>query len=340
MSVFAPALSSLWQQIEDCGIDPQPLFRQNGVNASAPFDPNTRISYHKADRIMAIAAKQSGDPFFGLRESEYFLPSHIGPLGFAWLASSSLRVALERLQRYIKVINETTRIGLLDEKGTVVVSIDTTESSESAFHRDGSYLAVLTKMCQFVCGSQWSPQRITLAHPEPADSAYYFSLFRCPVEFGASENSLSFDARQADEILTGSNEQLAQLNDHIVVRYLASQSRSDIVNRVKAAILENLGEGNISEASVAVGLHMSARSLNRKLKSENTSFKTLLLEIRTELANQYLNDATLTLTEISYLLGFSEVSSFSRAYRRWTGRSPSASRRVQPGKMDSGSRPE
>jgi AraC-like DNA-binding protein len=80
---------------------------------------------------------------------------------------------------------------------------------------------------------------------------------------------------------------------------------------------------------VAASLHMSTRNLNRKLKSENTSFKALLLDIRYELANQYINDASLTLTEISYMLGFSEVSSFSRAYRRWSGQSPSAARRTQ-----------
>ena len=329
MSVFAPALSSLWQQIEDYGIDPLPLFRQNGVSASVPFDPNTRISYLKADRIMAMAAEKAGDQFFGLREVEYFLPSHLGPVGFAWLASSNLRVALERLQRYIKVINETTRIRLDNDRDMLVVSINMTETSENAYHRDGSYLAVLTKMCRFICGTQWSPQKVTLAHPEPPDTSYYYSLFRCPVEFNASQNSLSVDSRQSGKTLTGSNEQLAQLNDHIVVRYLASQARADIINQVKATILENLGEGKVNEASVADGLHMSARSLNRKLKSENTSYKTLLFDIRTELANQYLNDATLTLTEISYMLGFSEVSSFSRAYRRWTGQPPSAVRKAQ-----------
>lgn len=330
MSVFAPSLSSLWQQIQDYGIDPQPLFRQNGVNASAPFDPNTRISYQKADRIMAIAARKSGDPFFGLREAEYFLPAHIGPLGFAWLASSNLRVALERLQRYIKVINENAKVSLVDDKKLLVITIEISESSENAFHRDSSNLALATRMCRFICGEQWSPQRVSLAHPKPPDTTYFYSLFRCPVEFNTSVNSLWVDSRQADEPLTGANQQLAQLNDHVVVRYLASQSRADVISQVKVTILENLGEGNVSEASVADKLHMSARSLNRKLKAANTSYKALLFDIRNELANQYMNDATLTLTEISYLLGFSEVSSFSRAYRKWTGQSPSAARKQQP----------
>ena len=279
---------------------------------------------------MAIAARKSGDSFFGLREAEYFLPAHIGPLGFAWLASSNLRVALERLQRYIKVINEKAKVSLVDDMNRLIISIEMTETSENAFHRDCSHLAVVTRMCRFICGEQWCPQGVSLAHPQPPDTTYFYSLFRCPVEFNASVNSLSVDSRQADRSLTGANKQLAQLNDHIVVRYLASQSRADIISQVKVTILENLGEGNISEASVSDKLHMSARSLNRKLKTANTSYKALLFDIRNELANQYLNDATLTLTEISYMLGFSEVSSFSRAYRKWTGQSPSAARKTQP----------
>jgi AraC-like DNA-binding protein len=91
-----------------------------------------------------------------------------------------------------------------------------------------------------------------------------------------------------------------------------------------------LGEDSVTEATIASDLHMSTRNLNRKLVAENTSFKALLLEIRSELASQYINDASLTLTEISYMLGFSEISSFSRAFKRWTGQSPSEVRRDGP----------
>jgi AraC-like DNA-binding protein len=201
-----------------------------------------------------------------------------------------------------------------------------------AYHRDTSHLAILTRMCRFVYGDEWNPRLVTIAHQSPADTSYYFEYFRCPVEFGAEQNSLHIDKEQAEKRLSGSNKQLAQLNDHIVVRYLASRSKDDIVNRVKTAILENLGQGSVTETSIAQALHMSTRNLNRKLSAENTSFKALLLDIRSELASQYINDATLTLTEISYQLGFSEISSFSRAYKRWTGQSPSEARKEYIGR--------
>jgi AraC-like DNA-binding protein len=331
MSVFAPSASSLWRQIEDCGIDPAPLFKKHGVQAFTPFDPNARFSSTKLNQIMAEAAEQSRDPFFGLKEAKYFLPSHIGPLGFAWLASTSLRSAVERLQRYIKVIHENIEITIKEEPATLVARLHSEATSADHYERDSGALAILTRMCRFIAGEEWNPTRVTLVHPPPVDTSYYFQLFVCPVEFDAVHNSIQIDRQQAEKHLTGANKQMAQLNDHMVVRYLASQSRGDIVSQVKNAILENLGEGGICESLVAESLHTSTRNLHRKLNSVNTSFKTLLLETRSELASQYINDASLTLTEISYMLGFSEISSFSRAYKRWTGQSPSAARKSYTG---------
>ena len=329
MSVFAPAISSLWRQIEDQGIDPGPLFTEYGIDPAIQLDANARVSESKIDEISAAAAQQTGDPFFGLKEADYLLPAQLGPLGFAWLASTSLRSALLRLQRYIRVISEKKQIDLQGSAQVLVVNISFDAPSADAYQRDTASLALLTRMCRFIYGDNWNPMAVYFAHPTPSDSSYFFSFFRCPVEFNAGVNGLHIGSQQADEKLSGSNKQLAQLHDHIVIRYLASIDQKDIVNRVRSAILERLGEGGVTESCAADSLHMSTRNLHRKLAAEGSNFKDLLLEIRTELANQYINDATLTLTEISYMLGFSEVSSFSRAYRRWTGQSPSEARKMQ-----------
>ena len=334
MSVFAPAISSFWRQIQDYGIDPEPLFRKHGVPASKLFDPNARISDLLVNRITAEVAEMSDDPFFGLKEEKYFMPSHIGPLGFAWLASTSLRSAFERLQRYIKVIHEKIQIVISEKQNTLVITMHAGSAYADTIHRDSAQLAILTRMCRFISGNDWNPTLVTFIHAPPADTSYYFQLFRCPVEFNAEQNSLHMDKQKAEIRLSGSNKQLAQLNDHIVVRYLASQSKDDIVNQVKTSLLECLGQGSVTESAIAQELHMSTRNLHRKLSAENTSFKQLLLDIRTELASQYINDPTLTLTEISYQLGFSEISSFSRAYKRWTGQSPSEARRENLGATD------
>jgi AraC-like DNA-binding protein len=326
MSVFAPGLSSLWQQIEDSGLDPAPLFHKHGIDKKTIFDPNARVRKVHVDQVAAEANEQIQDPFFGAREAEYFRPAHLGPLGFAWLASASLHEAITRLERYSRVIDDELDIVLTETEDVIIANLEVGVASAGNYHFETGNLAVLVRMCRFLCGPKWNPVRVTIAHPEPSDTSYFFSYFRCPVDFGETKNTVHLDRQLAGEPLHGANEYLAQLNDHIVVRYLAHRSRQDIVNRAKATILDTLGNGNVTEKSVAERLHMSPRQLNRKLKEEQTSFKIILVECRRQLAEQYISDSSLSLTEISFLLGFSEASSFSRAFRRWTGQSPTQAR--------------
>jgi AraC-like DNA-binding protein len=161
-------------------------------------------------------------------------------------------------------------------------------------------------------------------HPAPPDAAYYFELFRCPIEFNSSATSMLISRETADQRLLGANEEMAKLSEHIVVKYLAHAEKQDIVNRVKAAIIDHLGSGRVSETLVAGTLSTTPRNLHRKLTRENTTFKQLLNEVRQDLAQQYISDRSMTLTEITFMLGFSEVSSFSRAFKHWTGKPPSA----------------
>jgi AraC-like DNA-binding protein len=287
MSVFAPALGALWRQLEGYGIDPAPLFREEGVEPELIFDAGARVPVDRYQRLDERAAELSGDPYFGLRGAEYFRPAHLGPLGFAWLASSSLRTAFLRLSRYARVIQEKLTIDLSEDDRHYYVSVDAHLPVLNQKIREDGQLAAIIKFCRVIAGDQFNPVRLCFRQEQPPQTAYHYELFRCPIEFGADT----------------------------------------IVNRVKAAIIDGLANGAVSEVSVAEELHMTPRNLHRKLQKENTSFKVLLTEVRKELAQQYIQDRSKTLTEISYLLGFSEASSFSRAYKGWTGHAPSEARR-------------
>jgi AraC-like DNA-binding protein len=326
MTFFAPALGALWRQLEGYGIDPEPLFREHGVAPNVIFDQGARVPNERSLRLSARAAELAGDPRFGLRSSDYFRPAHLGALGFAWLASSSLRTAFERLNRYVRMIQEGLTIDLQEDDRYFYVRIeDQFDTPDEALHED-TRMATLVKFCRIIAGMQFNPARACFRQQEPRETGYYFELFRCPLEFGAPDTMLALHLADVDKRLTGSSDQLAELNEHIVVKYLAHSAKKDIVNRAKAAIIDGLAEGGISEKSIAEDLHMTPRNLHRKLQKENTSFKLLLTEVRRELAQQYIQDRSKTLTEISYMLGFSEASSFSRAYKGWTGQAPSEAR--------------
>jgi AraC-like DNA-binding protein len=328
MTVFAPSLGALWKQLEGYGIDPRPLFEEEGIDPETLFDQGARIPIKQYQRLDLKAAELSGDPFFGLKGAEYFRPAHLGSLGFAWLASSSLRTAFQRLSRYARVINEKLMVKLEEDGQFFHVIIDAQLPLLNERIREEGQLAILTKICRVIAGKDFNPAKVHFRQTEPSDTGYYFELFRCPIEFEAEHTMFVITREEVDKRLTGSNDQLAKLNEHIVVKYLAHREKADILNRAKAAIIDNLGSGNVSETSVAESLHMTPRNMHRKLQKEDSSFKILLTEIRRELAQQYIQDRSKTLTEISFLLGFSEVSSFSRAYKGWTGQPPSEARQI------------
>ena len=328
MSIFAPALGALWKQLEGYRIDPDPLFREFGIDPELLFDQGARIPVTQYQKLELRAAELANDPLFSLKGAEYSRPAHLGALGFAWLASSTLRTAFQRLERYARMINERLRVTLEEDESLFYVSLRVPFPALPDEMRENGQLSALVKFCRIIAGKDFHPAEIRFRHPEPADTAYYYEFFRCPVRFGQERTLVSIPIEWMDKRLTGSNDQLAKMNEHIVVRYLAHAEKSDIVNRVKATIIDQLGTGEVSESVIADGLHMTPRNLHRKLSAEGTSYKALLTEVRQDLAKQYIQDRSMTLTEISFMLGFSEVSSFSRAYKGWTGQPPSEARRA------------
>jgi len=326
MSIFAPAMGVIWKQLEEYGIDPEPVFRAEGIDPEALFDSGARVSFDRYQRVDVKAAELSKDPFFGLKGAEHFRPTHLGALGFAWMASSSLRTAFQRMSRYARMIQEKLTIDLDEDDTFFYVRIDAHMPALNERIREEGQLSSLTKFCRVICGNSFNPAKVCFQQEKPADTSYHYEYFRCPIEFEAPATTLVIHGADVDKRLTGSNDELARLNEHIVVKYLAHNARNDIVNQVKAAIIDGLSNGLVTEASVAAELHTTPRNLHRKLQRKDTSFKHLLNEIRKDLALQYIQDRSKTLTEISFMLGFSEASSFSRAFKAWTGKPPSEAR--------------
>jgi AraC-like DNA-binding protein len=175
-------------------------------------------------------------------------------------------------------------------------------------------------------GPEFRPVWVGLSHGEPPDIAPYKALFECPLHWGRGCSEFAISVIDADRILLTANPVLEQLSERVVMKRLAQLDRADTATRARAAIMEQLPSGKVSDESVADALHMTSRTLHRRLKEQAYSFRDLLKDVRQQLATQYIGDDSLTLTEISFLLGFSEMSSFSRAFKNWNGVSPSEAR--------------
>ena len=329
MSVFAPSLINLWKTIETYGLDPKPLFEAEDLVLKLPIDPGLRVPWEKIDRIRARAIDLSGDEAFGIRSASALQPSQFGALGYAWQASLTLRKACSRLQRFGRIVNDKVVASVEDRDGCMVVTLDIKVESLCEFARDDGALAIVTRMCRMISGEDFRLQAVNFRRQQPADLKPYFEFFGCQLNFEQEHNQLLIPLTFVDEVLAGANPELALLNDQVATRRLALLDRNDIVARVRATLMDQLPNGNVSDDTVAEALYMSVRTMHRKLTEVDQNFRGLLVETRHNLAEQYILDNSLTLTEISLLLGFSEPSSFSRAYKNWTGSSPSEVRQAR-----------
>lgn len=305
----------------DC--DPAPLFAEAGIDGKVCFDPIARIPTTKLQALWKLSVETTGDAGFGLTAAEQFQPADLHGLGFAWLASDTLRDALDRLARFSRFLNPLIKIYLDEGKDTVDLVILGPERWPDFVHAAGDLaMAVFLRMCQITAGEYIIPVRVVLQRPTPPCTDRFNAFFGSPIEYGAPDNRLCFAPYQVNERLMTGNPELARANDQTVIDYLSRFDRSNITMQVRARIIEQLPIGTPQQAAIADALHVGLRSLQRKLKDEETTFKHLLEDTRRELAMQYIKNANHSVGEIAYLLGFSEPSNFTRAFRRWTGRSP------------------
>lgn len=328
MSVLAQSVGNLWRVIESYGFEPGPLFQAEGLDIEWPIEPGTRVPYDVLDTIRANAAEKSADPAFGLRAGLCIHPSQLGALGFAVLASESLRDSFSRIHRFVRVLNDKSFFDVTERDGLLICRLGTQLSSRNLAVRDDSQLSTLVSLCRFNAGPDFAPVHVATHRPTPDNALPWEEFYRCPVRFEAECNEMAVTAELADQVLPSANQVLAEMNDRIVISRLAQLDRNNIPGRVRAAIMDQLPSGSISDESVAEALHMTPRTLHRHLKEDGESFRTLLKEVRQDLARQYVADDSLTLTEVTFLLGFSEMSSFSRAFKNWYGQSPSAARQA------------
>ena len=314
----------LWKILETYGHDPAPIFLRQGIDREMLMRPGTRISYMKAHNLWEKASELITDPCFGLRAVEYWHPSHFNALGYAWLASVTLREALARFDRYVHMITESTDTYLVENPEGLSVVLST--AMEVPAYMD-STMTILTTMCRLNLGRNFKPVAVSFIHPEPSCSHEYVEFFNAPVNFNAKADKLTISLTDADRRLASGNKYLASLNDQYILRYLAGLNDQDLQQRVKGAFMDLLPSGPISLERVAARMNMSTRSLQRRLRDEGTTFRNLVDEVRRKLAEKYIREPGISLMEVAFVLGFSVYSSFSRAYKRWTGMSPGEGRR-------------
>jgi len=309
------------------GLDAVGIARQAGADLATVPGPTDRIEADKLDAILRLAIPLIRDPAFGLQAARCWHPSNLGVLGHAWLSSSTLRTGLKRLSRYYRLVGERTITEIEESRQGVKVRFWARRGNPAAVAVAAVLvdvaMAFLLDMCRMNAGAALRPVAASLRRGRPENVDAYERFFGCPVRFGAEENVFVLSAKDADRLLPSSNKQLAAVFDRMLAEELARLDKSDVIARCRAAVLEDLPSGEASAEDTAKQLHMSPRTLQRKLAEAQTTYVQLVDDTRKDLALRYIEDPRRSITDITFSLGFSQPSAFTRAFRRWTGLAPS-----------------
>jgi len=311
--------------IDFYGYDSSELFAEAGLDYSKLRDPLARFSAISVYRLWNLSVATIKDPCFGLTVASYWHPTTWYALGYSWLASNNLAEAFDCTARYTRIVN-TAAQGVVKTENTgdsYKLVIDTAKLPVQPVDASvDAVLAMFLILCRSTFGENFWLQKVTIRHDRPASCEGFEELFAAPVTFSHDENALWMDPEMVMEPLATANPELVRINNGIVTDYLAQLDHGDLGMRVRSQLIEHLPGGHVNEAEIASMLNVSQRSLQRKLREQGVSFTELVETTRREMGLQYVRDPQHSFNEIGFLLGYTEPANFSRAFKRWYGKSP------------------
>lgn len=316
------------------GVDASALLTGLGIDPEGPWDPKAMIPAATYYDMLERIAGQIDVTDLPVRTGASMRLDEYGALGLAFKAATTLGASYARVERYARLWTSVVEYELRpDPAGTLLILHRPGERRLGMRLSNEATLASAVSIGRQVCPVPFAPLEVLVRHSAPKSVAAHEDWFGCPVRFDAELDALLL-----------SREALAQpnmLGDEGISRYLASHLDAELsevdyevtlVSRAKDAIAQALSEGAPRMADIARGLGLSARSFHRRLSEHGMSFQTLTEESRRELAEGLLRDERHSLAEIAFLTGFSEQSSFTRAFKRWVGTTPATYRKDRMGR--------
>jgi len=317
---------ALVRTLDARGIDGKALLQRAGLDAALMKEPNGRSPVSAMARLWKLAVEASADPCLGLKVAGNVQPATFHSLGLALLASENLLDALQRSARFSRIVSNAAEVSIEQHEGGIKQMVGWRADVPIVEEAIDLVMASTLKMGLLLLGLDLNaPRPIELRlrrSATPAMRTEFEAYFRCPIHFEADENSLWIPQAWMDLGLPMANPVLARQNDLVVMEYLTRFDGARFAEKVRTELITRLPAGEPPRAAVAAALNLSEKTLQRRLQDEDTSYQQVLDEVRRDLAQQYLREGPISVCEVTFRLGFSDQSSFTRAFRRWTGVTP------------------
>lgn len=312
------------------GVPPPELLRSVGLNPEILADVDAYLSHAQEIQLWDEAVRRTGDPDFGVHLAEWttqFPPDHFDVFSFAVRSCPTLRDQYLLAGRYIRLIHEGIYLAL-EEEGDVARLLHGHCPEQIGPRQPMEAMLALTVLQgRHAIGEDLVPRMVCFSHPRPERVGEQERIFRAPVVYGCPRNEVVLDRALLDRPQQHAEQRLRALMDRQLAALLSElPERRSFRDTVMRRMMDELPEREPVVAVIAAKLHMSSRSLQRRLQDEGTSFVEVLTDLRRDQALRYLQDDRISISEVAYLLGFLDVTAFHRAFKRWTGSTPSEHR--------------
>lgn len=304
------------------GVDPAEVLASVGLDARIFSNPENPVPFAALGRLISAGVARTRCRHFGLLVGERGGPSSLGLVGLLIRQAPDVGTALRQAALYLHLHDRGAVVVLSSQDGVARIAYAIyapgVESSEQI--GEGA-IAITCNVIRSLCGAQWAPTEVLLASRRPPDMRPYRRFFRAPVRFDAEQNALVFPDAVLDRRLPHANPELQRLLLEEIQR-LDRELALDFSTKVRRVVRAGLVVGQCSADRTAALFAVQRRTLSRRLRAEGTSFEALLAEIRYETARQLLTDTAIPMRQIAEAIGYADVSVFTRAFRRWSGTTP------------------
>ncbi|WP_236409908.1 AraC-like transcriptional regulator QhpR [Pseudomonas sp. S31] len=320
--VLAAAATGLFEFIKGHGGEPAKVIGQLGVNRLLLENPTISLSLPDYCTALEESARICRCDNFGLYYGQQFRPQHLGLLGYIGLSSHTLEEALVNFARAFPLHQHHSLIRLIDQGETYRFDYQVRHGAIMIRRQDAELtLGMVVNLIREVLGRDWSPRAVHFEHPKPKSWKEHERLFGAPVQFGQSYNSLVIPKNQLVRLMPSRDPMLLALMQGSLTQ-ISSQTfypQQTMVEVVREYVRQMLRYGEPKLADAAREIKIQEKLLQARLRDEGTSFSKVVDQVRKEIASFYLKHSELSASELTSLLGYSEISVFSRATKRWFG---------------------
>jgi AraC-like DNA-binding protein len=325
---LASLMYGLDDYLRERGADPDAILSRAGLAAEDLSDPERRVPLIRFLGLLEICAEELGDPHFGLRFGTQYDPRHAGVVGNVALASRTVRGALQTIGRYLPTMVDSAVYRLEVEGGTAFAYSYYIDPLMMTYRQKNDWgVAFVCNVIRHGLGEpDWAPAEVLmpqLAAESAVARRERLGLLRAKVRSGYAWAGIRFDAAVLERPMKTANATMERLMRHYGDLQLAGlEAQGDELTRLRRSIAQLVVEGDNSVERLAQSLGWSVRTLQRRLAARGLHYSDLLAQVRKTLALNLLENPSLGIAQIAYCLGYSEVSTFNHAFRRWVGQPP------------------